>query len=110
MTDVVLSEQLERVRWITINRPERRNALNQETVLPAEAFTDQVQAYAAGLSKTASLAMAAIKASVHDALGNGPGDELTHEMQEQRALLRTDDVREEIAAFLETRNPVSQGR
>jgi 2-(1,2-epoxy-1,2-dihydrophenyl)acetyl-CoA isomerase len=33
MNGVVLSEKQSRVRWITINRPERKNALDRETIL-----------------------------------------------------------------------------
>jgi 2-(1,2-epoxy-1,2-dihydrophenyl)acetyl-CoA isomerase len=33
MSGVVLSERQARVRWITINRPERHNALDRETIL-----------------------------------------------------------------------------
>ena len=33
MPELVLSERLNRVRWITINRPERRNALDNATIL-----------------------------------------------------------------------------
>jgi 2-(1,2-epoxy-1,2-dihydrophenyl)acetyl-CoA isomerase len=33
MSGVVLSEKHARVQWITINRPERKNALNRETIL-----------------------------------------------------------------------------
>lgn len=32
MSKVVLSERKNRVRWVTINRPERRNALDSETI------------------------------------------------------------------------------
>ena len=32
MSKLVLSETRNRVRWITINRPERRNALDSETI------------------------------------------------------------------------------
>ena len=32
MSGVVLSERQARVRWITINRPERHNALDRDTI------------------------------------------------------------------------------
>ena len=33
MSGVVLNERHGRVRWVTINRPERHNALDRETIL-----------------------------------------------------------------------------
>jgi enoyl-CoA hydratase/carnithine racemase len=33
MSGVVLSDRQARVRWITINRPERHNALDRQTIL-----------------------------------------------------------------------------
>ena len=41
MSGVVLSEKRARVHWITINRPERQNALDRETIL---ALRDQMTA------------------------------------------------------------------
>jgi len=41
MSNVVLSEKRSRVHWITINRPERKNALDRETILALrEHFTE----------------------------------------------------------------------
>ncbi len=79
-------------------------------VIPQEEFHAQVAEYAERLSKNAPLALAAIKASVHYALRNGLDDVLTYEMDEQRRMTRTEDVREGIAAFLEKREPVYKGR
>lgn len=41
MSKVVLSQRKNRVRWITINRPERRNALDSETVFGLEEALDE---------------------------------------------------------------------
>lgn len=79
-------------------------------VIPQEEFRPQVSEYAERLAKNAPLALAAIKASIHYALRNDLGDVLTYEMEEQRRITRTEDVREGIAAFLEKREPVYKGR
>ena len=79
-------------------------------VIPQDEFQARVAEYAERLSKNAPLALAAIKASVHSALHSGLDDVLTHEMDEQRRMIRTEDVREGIAAFLEKREPVYKGR
>ena len=62
------------------------------------------------LAKNAPLALATIKASIHNALGAGLGDVLTAEMAEQRKLLQSEDVKEGIRAFREKRDPVYTGR
>ena len=41
MSKVVLSQRKNRVRWITINRPERRNALDSETVFGLKEALDE---------------------------------------------------------------------
>ena len=35
--DVVLNEEYHQVRWLTINRPERRNALDRDTIYALKA-------------------------------------------------------------------------
>lgn len=79
-------------------------------ILTSENFRAQVSAYANRLAKNAPLALATIKASMHDALGTGLGDVLTAEMAEQRKLLQSEDVKEGIRAFREKRDPVYTGR
>lgn len=79
-------------------------------VLPEEDFRAQVADYAERLAKNAPLALAAIKESMHLALSNNLDAVLTHEMDVQRRLGRTEDVKEGIAAFLEKREPVYKGR
>jgi 2-(1,2-epoxy-1,2-dihydrophenyl)acetyl-CoA isomerase len=79
-------------------------------VILQEEFRAQVAEYAERLAKNAPLALAAIKASIHYALRSGLDDVLTHEMDEQRRMIRTEDVREGVAAFLEKREPVYKGR
>lgn len=73
-------------------------------------FRAQVANYAERLAKNAPLALAAIKESMHMALSNSLDSVLTHEMDVQRRLGRTEDVKEGIAAFLEKREPVYKGR
>jgi 2-(1,2-epoxy-1,2-dihydrophenyl)acetyl-CoA isomerase len=79
-------------------------------VIPAEEFHQQAAAYAERLAKTAPLALAAIKKSIHHALSHNLDEVLTYEMDEQRRISRTEDVREGITAFLEKREPVYKGR
>jgi len=79
-------------------------------VLPEENFRNEVADYAERLAKNAPLALAAIKESMHLALGSSLDAVLTHEMNVQRRLSRTEDVKEGIAAFLEKREPVYKGR
>ncbi|MGE0684277.1 MAG: enoyl-CoA hydratase/isomerase family protein [Candidatus Binatia bacterium] len=79
-------------------------------VIPDGEFRAQVADYAERLARNAPLALAAIKESMHQALGSGLDDVLTHEMDVQRRLSRTEDVKEGIAAFLEKREPVYKGR
>jgi 2-(1,2-epoxy-1,2-dihydrophenyl)acetyl-CoA isomerase len=79
-------------------------------VIPAGEFQTHVADYAERLAKNAPLALAAIKESMHLALGNSLDTVLTHEMDVQRSLSRTEDVKEGISAFLEKREPVYKGR
>jgi 2-(1,2-epoxy-1,2-dihydrophenyl)acetyl-CoA isomerase len=73
-------------------------------------FRTQVADYAERLAKNAPLALAAIKESMHLALGSTLDTVLTQEMDKQRQLGRTEDVKEGITAFLEKREPVYKGR
>lgn len=73
-------------------------------VIPEGEFHTQVTEYTERLAKNAPLALAAIKASIHKALQSNLDEVLTYEMDEQRRLVRTEDVREGMAAFLEKRD------
>lgn len=79
-------------------------------VIPDGEFRAQVADYAEHLAKNAPLALAAIKESMHQALGSSLDSVLTYEMDSHRRLSRTEDVKEGIAAFLEKRDPVYKGR
>jgi len=79
-------------------------------VIPEPEFRLQVAAYAERLAKNAPLALAAIKESIHQALSNSLDTVLAYEMDVQRRLGRTEDVKEGITAFLEKREPVYKGR
>lgn len=86
-----------------------RMGLVNRVVAEAE-FQAHVATYAEGLAKNAPLALAAIKASIHKALASNLDDTLTAEMNEQRRMTKTEDVREGVAAFLEKREPVYKGK
>lgn len=79
-------------------------------VIPEENFRAYVPEYAERLAKNAPLALAAIKASIHKALGSSLNEMLVYEATEQQRLIRSEDVREGIAAFREKRDPVYRGR
>ena len=79
-------------------------------ILTGNNFREQVSEYATRLAKNVPLALAAIKSSIHAALGAGLGDVLTAEMAAQRKLLQSEDVKEGIRAFREKRDPVYIGR
>jgi len=79
-------------------------------VVPKEEFQDHVAACAAKMAKNAPLALAAIKDAVHHALGESLDAVLAAELATVKRLVRTEDVREGIASFLEKREPVFRGR
>jgi len=79
-------------------------------VVAESEFQTHVAAYAERLAKNAPLALAAIKASIHNALTSSLDDTLTGEMKEQRRMNKTEDFREGVAAFLEKREPVYKGK
>ena len=79
-------------------------------VVPEDELHDHVSAFAERMAKNAPLALAAIKQAVHRALGAGLGEVLADELTTVKRLVRTEDVREGIASFLEKRDPVFRGR
>ena len=93
-----------------VNAAQAANMGLVNRILTGDNFREQVAAYASRLAKNAPLALATIKASIHNALGAGLGDVLTAEMAEQRKLLQSEDVKEGIRAFREKRDPVYTGR
>lgn len=79
-------------------------------VIPEADFRAGVEEYAARLAQNAPLALTAIKASLHKALNSDLDEILTYEMDQQRRMVQTEDVREGLAAFLEKREPVYKGK
>jgi 2-(1,2-epoxy-1,2-dihydrophenyl)acetyl-CoA isomerase len=79
-------------------------------VVPETEFLDHVSAFAERMAKNAPLALAAIKESVHRALGSGLDQVLAEELATVKRLVRTEDVKEGIASFLEKRDPIFRGR
>jgi 2-(1,2-epoxy-1,2-dihydrophenyl)acetyl-CoA isomerase len=79
-------------------------------VVPEDELHDHVSAFAERMAKNAPLALAAIKQAVHRALGAGLDEVLADELATVKRLVRTEDVREGIASFLEKRDPVFRGR
>jgi enoyl-CoA hydratase/carnithine racemase len=73
-------------------------------------FAEQVAAAADRMAENAPLALAEIKAAFHHALSSPLDDVLRDELKAVRRLVRTEDVREGVASFLEKRRPVFKGR
>jgi enoyl-CoA hydratase/carnithine racemase len=78
-------------------------------VVPDADFQDHVASFAEKMAKNAPLALAAIKDAVHQALGASLDAVLAGELATVKRLVRTEDVREGIASFLEKREPVFRG-
>jgi 2-(1,2-epoxy-1,2-dihydrophenyl)acetyl-CoA isomerase len=79
-------------------------------VIPDKDFHAGVEEYATRLAQNAPLALTAIKASMHKALSSNLDEVLTYEMDQQRRMIQTEDVREGLAAFLEKREPAYKGK
>lgn len=93
---------------IPAQEAERIGLVNR--VIPEGEFSTYITEYAQKMAKQAPLALAAIKTSLHHALGKSLDEVLTYEMAEQRKMVRTADFREGLAAFLEKRAPNYTGR
>ncbi len=73
-------------------------------------FAEHVAAAADRMAENAPLALAEIKAAFHRALSSPLEDVFRDELKAVRRLVRTEDVREGVASFLEKRKPVFKGR
>jgi 2-(1,2-epoxy-1,2-dihydrophenyl)acetyl-CoA isomerase len=79
-------------------------------VVPPETLEAEADALAQRLAAQPPLALAAIKRAVRDSLSTPLDQALAREFQGQLALLRSEDVREGVSAFLERRAPKFQGK
>ena len=79
-------------------------------VVPDAEFDAHVAASAERMAENAPLALAEIKRAVHRALTAPLEDVLAEELRAVRRLVRTEDVKEGVASFLEKRKPVFRGR
>ncbi len=78
-------------------------------VIAENDFSDHVAAAAEQMAENAPLALAEIKAAFHRALTLPLEGVLEEELKAVRRLVRTEDVREGVASFLEKRKPVFKG-
>ena len=79
-------------------------------VLPEAEFDSYVKTYAERMAANAPLALAAIKQAVHQSMNGTLDETLRDEVATVRRLVRTEDVHEGIASFLEKRPPAFKGR
>jgi 2-(1,2-epoxy-1,2-dihydrophenyl)acetyl-CoA isomerase len=79
-------------------------------VYPVEGFAARVHVYARRLAAQAPIAMGKIKESIDRALDTGLDEVLENERFHQQDIFRTEDFKEGVAAFLEKRAAVYQGR
>jgi 2-(1,2-epoxy-1,2-dihydrophenyl)acetyl-CoA isomerase len=78
-------------------------------VIGEDDFSDHVAAAAEQMAENAPLALAEIKAAFHRALTLPLEGVFEEELKAVRRLVRTEDVREGVASFLEKRKPVFKG-
>jgi 2-(1,2-epoxy-1,2-dihydrophenyl)acetyl-CoA isomerase len=78
-------------------------------VIGEDDFSNHVAAAAEQMAENAPLALAEIKAAFHRALTLPLEAVLEEELKAVRRLVRTEDVREGVASFLEKRKPVFKG-
>ncbi len=112
MGSTLLVETRDQVRWLTLSRPQRRNALDREIMTAlreaiVEAGGDPavrvlVLAGAGGATK--------IKRSIDRALDAGLDEVLENERHFQQEIFPTEDFNEGVRAFLEKRAAVYKGR
>lgn len=93
-----------------IDAPEALRLGLVNRVLPEGDFTSQVAEAAERMAENAPLALAEIKAEFHRALQSPLEQVMTDELAAVRRLVRSEDVREGVQAFLEKRKPVFRGR
>src|SRR5438067_1098248 len=112
--------------FITLARPQKRNAMSLEMfaelaeaaermgladrVVAASSLAEEAEALARAVTAHSPITAAFAKRLIDRANETGLEVELEREGQAQAAVLRTDDHREAIAAFLERRPPTFTGR
>jgi enoyl-CoA hydratase/carnithine racemase len=109
----VLYEVVEHIATITLNRPERMNTISRamlSQLVPAADLAGAVRAIAEEIASNAPLAVQASKRMMRMGLNESFDDHVHHVFLQLLSLLRSEDAREGMRAFMEKRKAVFGGR